>query len=99
MPYDCLSLLFQAITDAAIHKAAGPELLKAAEKLSPCPIGEMRVADDYNLSCKHVIFTVGPVWHGGVFGEKEKLISCYKNCLTETQSLDCDSIAITLISF
>ncbi len=85
-------------TDAAIHKAAGPELLKAAEKLSPCPTGEVRVADGYNLNCKHVIFTVGPVWHGGVFGEKGKLISCYKNCLTKAQNLGCESIAIPLVS-
>ena len=68
-------------TDLAIHTAAGPELLKYCKKqMGMVQVGGAKISPAYNLPCKHVIHTVGPVWKGGNNNEKDKLISCYKEC-------------------
>jgi O-acetyl-ADP-ribose deacetylase len=67
--------------DGAIHRAAGPELLEECIKIGGCPTGEARITKGYRLPARHVIHTVGPVWHGGDRGEPEKLVSCYRNAL------------------
>src|SRR5262245_21083125 len=51
--------------DGAIHRAAGPELVAACAKLGGCPTGEARITPGFRLKARHVIHTVGPVWHGG----------------------------------
>ena len=73
--------------DHDIHAAAGPGLLEACEKVVPvrpgvrCPTGEARITPAFNLPCKHVIHTVGPIWKGGFNHEAELLTSCYRECL------------------
>ena len=67
--------------DGAIHRAAGPELKEECRKIGGCPTGEARVTKGYELPARHVIHTVGPVWHGGDKGEPEKLAACYRNSL------------------
>src|SRR5437588_11580308 len=70
--------------DGAIHRAAGPRLLaacKAMPLLRPhvrCPTGEARITPGFDLPARHVIHTVGPIWHGGKDGEAEKLAKCYR---------------------
>ena len=84
--------------DASIHKAAGPELAAECRSIGSCQTGDAIITKGYNLPAKYVIHTVGPVWHGGIQGEKDFLKSCYQKCLALAKDHDCRSVAFPLIS-
>ncbi len=88
--------------DGAIHRAAGPKLLAACEKVPVqngirCHAGEARITKAGNLNATYVIHTVGPRY--GVDEPSEKLLaSAYQNSLELALSHGCRSIAFPAIS-
>lgn len=90
--------------DGAIHRAAGPGLLRECLEIPEvepdvrCPTGEARITRGYRLHARHVIHTVGPVWQGGHQGEAALLARCYGSSLRLAAEHRIDSIAFPAIS-
>ena len=84
--------------DGAIHRAAGKELLAECRTLNGCETGEAKITGGYKLPAKHVIHTVGPVWHGGKNNEDQLLENAYANSLKLAAQNDLKSIAFPAIS-
>ena len=84
--------------DGAIHRIAGPELLAECRTLGCCPTGQARITQGYRLKARHVIHTVGPVWHGGVEDEAALLASCHHESLALAVANGIHTIAFPAIS-
>ena len=96
------SLMGGGGVDGAIHRAGGPAILEECKQIvarqGRLPAGKAVMTTGGNLSAKHVIHTVGPVWHGGDKGEEELLESAYRESLKVAADNNLASISFPSIS-
>jgi O-acetyl-ADP-ribose deacetylase (regulator of RNase III) len=85
--------------DGAIHRAAGPQLVRASMALAPCPAGHAVITSGFKLRARHVIHAVGPIWYGGQKAEVALLRSAYVESFARAKEQgDIRSIAFPSIS-
>jgi O-acetyl-ADP-ribose deacetylase (regulator of RNase III) len=100
----CFHPLHKCI-DNAIHSAAGVQLREECHRLMlqqghPEPTGRAKITKAYNLPCKYVIHTVGPIIPNGIptAFQKEQLASCYHNIMACADENGLESVAFCCIS-
>jgi len=94
-----------ACIDNAIHSAAGIQLREECNQLMlkqghEEPTGQAKITKAYNLPCKHVIHTVGPIIPNGIPTEfqREQLASCYRSIMKIADENHLESVAFCCIS-
>lgn len=92
------SLLGGGGVDGAIHRAAGPGLLRECRMLHGCETGEAKITRGYDLPARWVIHTVGPVWQGGSKGEDELLANAWRNSLKIASDKEMHTVAFPSVS-
>ena len=84
--------------DGAIHRAAGPELMRALSMYNGCPTGDCVATDAFRLKARKVFHCVGPVWQGGGRDEDELLADCYRRALALAVEHRVETVAFPAIS-
>ena len=85
--------------DGAIHRAAGPELMRELrERYERCPTGSAVITGAGRLPADHVIHAVGPRWRDGRHDEPALLASAYARAFELASEQSCRSVAAPSIS-
>jgi len=90
--------------DGAIHRKGGPKILEECKRLRATewpdglPTGCAAITSGGNLKAKHVIHTVGPIWHGGFHDEAKLLKQAYRSSLKLAVTNGLKTIAFPSIS-
>ena len=90
--------------DNCIHTFAGIQLRNTCAAIMEKqgfeePTGRAKITPAFNLPCRYVIHTVGPIVQGRLTDEHEKLLaSCYRSCLELAAENGCANIAFCCIS-
>jgi O-acetyl-ADP-ribose deacetylase (regulator of RNase III) len=96
------SLMGGGGVDGAIHRAGGPAILNECKKIvakqGRLPTGKAVITTGGDLKAKHVVHTVGPVWHGGSRGEVDLLASAYWESLSLAVASGLNTISFPSIS-
>jgi len=96
------SLMGGGGVDGAIHLAGGPAILEECKQIvsrqGRLPTGKAVITTGGNLKARHVIHTVGPVWHGGSSSEANLLASAYRESLKLAAEHNLSSISFPSIS-
>jgi len=92
------SMLGGGGVDGAIHRAGGPTILAECRKLGGCATGDAKITAGGRLKARHVIHTVGPVYHSGSHGEPDLLASAYRRSLEVARENRLHSLAFPSIS-
>jgi O-acetyl-ADP-ribose deacetylase (regulator of RNase III) len=98
------SLMGGGGVDGAIHRKGGSRILEECKRIratewpNGLPTGKAVITGGGQLKAKHVIHTVGPVWHGGSRGEPGLLADAYRNSLRLAVSNKLRTVAFPSIS-
>jgi len=88
--------------DGAIHRAGGSTILEECKQIvarqGRLPTGQAVITTAGDMPAKHVVHTVGPVWHGGSRGEPELLASAYRESLKVAAANNLASVSFPSIS-
>jgi O-acetyl-ADP-ribose deacetylase len=85
--------------DGAVHRAAGPGLMRELnERYQGCPTGSAVITGAGRLPARHVIHAVGPRWRDGDHGEPELLASAYESAFALASQHACVTVAAPSIS-
>jgi len=96
------SLMGGGGVDGAIHRAGGSAILDECQQIvakrGPLPTGKAVITTGGNIKARHIIHTVGPIWHGGNRSESELLASAYRESLKLAAERNLTSISFPSVS-
>jgi O-acetyl-ADP-ribose deacetylase (regulator of RNase III) len=85
--------------DGAVHRAAGPELMRELrERYTGCPTGSAVITAAGRMTCRYVIHAVGPRWRDGDHDEPRLLASAYRTAFRLASEHSCCTVAAPAIS-